>query len=549
MEREREGRDMLTTADSKGRKICNFSLHIEFVKEYYNLQGKNLYSLIMIKMEFEDNSISDVFTVSTKNLEKINWLEFDSRCWFNEDCSYSKIQRYLANDVRSKVNRAPKKKAYQLNGLGTFMIEGTAVFSIGEEVIEPSANKTYCMGIEVQKMQQRLKIDKKISEGKAVAGMFDLISLSPNPGRIMLTQKLVYLMRQAYIDAGVTPNICVYIFGKTGTHKTTYSSLLVQMYNCSRGIISPPRLDASIPATVKILTDTCDDVVVLDDLYPADSKKVRKQQEETFLEITRYIADGTMPARMRGKELNRKKPKCGVVFTGEYVIGSGSDAARILPVEMQQPDGEKMKYFQDNPLIVPTFYYFYLRWFIDNYKEIVKLIKEWLIEYRKTNFGIHARLQDTHFYLNTAYVLLLQYCCDRDFLSKNNAIQLHKAFCDLLMMLVERQNIKVQHKTVVEKQKENYFHRIQELYKNGYLTIAEEAKSFNEKEYDGVIHRNCIYLRGEKIEKYFPETSISDIADSLISQGVLETGKRNRTKQISALKGMRFYAIPRTYFQ
>ena len=75
--------------------------------------------------------------------------------------------------------------------------------------------------------------------------------------------------------------------------------------------------------------------------------------------------------------MTRKTPRCGVLFTGEYLIGTGSDAARLFPVEMQQPDGVKLKYFQDRPLVISTFYYFYISWFVSHYyKEEQGVVKQ-----------------------------------------------------------------------------------------------------------------------------------------------------------------------------
>ena len=82
------------------------------------------------------------------------------------------------------------------------------------------------------------------------------------------------------------------------------------------------------------------------------------------------------------------------------------------------------------------------------------------------------------------------------------------------------------------------------MYKNGTLDIARNKEQFDVEWHDGVIHRNSLYLRGDKITSYFSEVSIGDVIKSLNYQGVLETGKTNLTKQISALSGMRFYVIP-----
>lgn len=41
----------------------------------------------------------------------------------------------------------------------------------------------------------------------------------------------------------------------------------------------------------------------------------------------------------------------------------------------------------------------------------------------------------------------------------------------------------------------------------------------------------------------FPDKDIRDVVNSLVAQGILDTGKDSTTKQISRLKGKRFYVI------
>lgn len=175
------------------------------------------------------------------------------------------------------------------------------------------------------------------------------------------------------------------------------------------------------------------------------------------------------------------------------------------------------------------------------------MLKMWLFQYRKTNLGIHPRLQNTLFFFDSAYALLLQYCHDKDILSQNDAIRLHRSFRELLMVLVQQQTRRVTRKPFGDTDTRNYLERICTLYKEGRLSIASSVEYFEEDKHDGVIHRNRLYLRGDKLITYFPETNMQEIVDALVSQGVLEIGKNNRTKQISALKGLRFYVIPLKY--
>lgn len=530
-----------------GMRLCNFEPHVECIIEKEDVCKQKRESYVRVQLEFEDGCLGTVLDVPIAEVDKSQWWKRELRCCLEPNVPESKFRRYLSNAVKTALNNAPTKTIYQLSRTGLFKIKEEAIFCTGLEAVRPPASTISDEEVEFLRLKQHLDIDSKLSEAEAVSKMFDFISLCPNAGRVILVHKLIYLMYQAYVEAGKRPNVCVFLYGKTGTNKTTFSALLTQMYNRNSGIASPRRLNASIAAAVEIITEVFDDTVVFDDLFPAESNSICRQQEETFLEVTRYIADGTIPARMKGKNILEGSPRCGVVFTGEYIVGRGSDAVRLLPVGMTRPDSEELKYFQDHPLIISTFYYFFIRWMVENYSDIVALLKEWLCEYRKIDSGVHRRLQETDFFFSTAYALLIQYCCDKNFLTKEDAIRLFDSFRELLTALVQQQDEKVSQKTSRKVESRNYWESIRALYKNGKLSVADSIKSFDKDFNDGVIHNNSIYLRGEKLSRYFPKADISDIIDELVSQGVLEVGKRNCTKQISALRGLRFYVIPLEY--
>ena len=287
----------------------------------------------------------------------------------------------------------------------------------------------------------------------------------------------------------------------------------------------------------------CDCVVALDDLFPANNREMKRKQEQLLYEITRIIGDGIMPARMNGKCLMKKPPLCGVIFTGEYLIGAGSDAARLLPVEMTPPDGKKLKHFQDNPLIISTFYYCYIKWYIANFNEICEMLKQWLTVYREIQLGVHDRLKETHFFLNTAYVLFLQYLSEIGVISEQNARDLHFSFSQLLTRLVKEQQSRVEQGKNDENRTVDFLSTIRTAYLNRLFRLADSAQQF-QKGYDGLIHQNCLCLRGEALKKLFPHYHIRDISESLDACSALKKVGGKNTIQIYGTGGKRFYAIP-----
>ena len=539
-------KDNWMVMDENGNPISNFAPNVLACVDMYIDGESKLKQYVRLTLLFDDGISGYEFMELLDNIDNISWLRKDKRCRIHPRNSHISAKRYLADLVRTEINsvKIPKEKAYRIHLLGTTILEDIPVFNAGGQLYWPPdiSNKPT---IELEPILFNLDIDPGMTEEEVVADIFELISLSPNAMRVILAQSLLYIMRVAYEKAWKSPCCSVFLFGKTGVKKTTIASLITQLYNRRQGIKNPPRLNASIPAAVKIIFEKNDCVVVIDDLFPAESKAIKRKQEETFIEITRIIADGIEPGRVRGNKVAKAPPSCGVLFTGEYVVGSGSDAARLLPVELlPTPDGEKLKRFQDKPLLVSTFYHYYIKWFIANFHEILDLLKQWLEVYRKEPLGVHDRLQETHFFLNTAYALLLQYCFDKGFISEQDAKSLHRSFLALLSELVMAQQLRVEQGKVIDAGHMVYLSHISSQYKSGFIHLADSAKQFDDEWHDGIIHDGCLCLRGGKIRKLFPGILFEDIIDNLENQNALKRVNDKKTKQIYGTGGKRFYAIP-----
>lgn len=535
------------TPKVEGKRISNFDILIHRQVNIHIDSQRESVPHVEVSLDFERGESGDKMRIPLSQLEAMDWRKTNCRATFIPQIPVAKANRYVANDIRSTIDDLPTTEVYRLSHPGMYIINGEPVFCTGNEVIRPSSSGVQRPKIECERMSQQLDFDPDLSEGEATAEMLNLISLFPDPGRIILSQVLVALMRQAYEDAGKAPAFCIFLYGRTGTQKTTIASFLTQIYNRSKGIAELTRLNASRASAVELLMDAVDEVQVFDDLFPADSKQVRKSQEEVLFEITRYIGDGTIPARMKGGKVREGHPTCGVLFTGEYLIGKGSDAARLLPVEMMKPDTCALRDFQEQPLIVSTFYRNFISWFIENYDETVAYLKAWLEEYRKTDLGVHDRLREAHFFLNTAYSLLLEYCGEKGVLTEEDVLGFHSSFAALLTQLVREQNERVSPTATISATLGNVLEHIKELYRNHQLSIASNKRQFDDAQHDGIVHGGCLCLRPHTLSHFFPNSDINDIARELETEGALTKGKDGLTKKISAIQGKYCYCISLEY--
>lgn len=481
--------------------------------------------------------------LACNELNKFDFRTIDPCVRFS--ISESRANQQLTDYIREKLCNPnnDQLETFRFDNVGMYKVQNETVFCVGNEVITPHDGNARNLVFDIQCASSKLDIDHELSETDAISSMFTLISCCKTPGAILLAQEITYWLRLAYVDAGSKPCLCMFLYGETGKKKTTFSSYMTQLYNRTDGIKSPVRLNATIASAISIISEARDCVVVLDDLFPSSSKEIVRKQEETLSEIVRCIGDGTTPARMLGKSPKTINPLCGVLFTGEYLIGKGSDAARIVPVEMEDINGEQLKYFQENPLIVSTFFRNFIQWAIDNYEEIVDFLAEKLTEYRSGNIGVHARLQESLFYLDTSYYMLLSYCCDKDFFSEYEAETLHNAFLKRVYDIIKCQNQRIGKYIPIAESSVDYWNHIRDCYKAGKIFYAENCNEYQDDVHDAVIHAKCLCIRGEWINATFPNSNQTEIAASLNNLGVLEKGKKSFTKQISKLNGKRFLFI------
>lgn len=535
---------------TKQKYIGNFMPLVDALVEMYEDGISKQYT--RITLTFADGTKSETVTVPLKGLEKIDWSnDINLRCILNPDVG--KVSEHIANVIRLQCAKAQVEKMTIINSLGTHFVEQIPVFCTGNRLIWPEGivDKPSVKWSPLPNM--KLAINPDCPEEEAVSGMMRIGNLSPEAGTIIFSQNLLYVMREAFVAAGTTPRAIVYLHRKTGVKKTTYSSFQTQLYNRDEPLEPLTRLNATIAAAVNLLYEKRGCIVVFDDLFPAQDHEIHRQQEKTLLELTRVIGDGIEPARMRGWKVAKEPPRCGILFTGEYYIGSGSDAARLLPVNITTPiDNDKLTACQNEPLMLSTFYNYFITWYITHFDDIVNLLKEWIEVYRSTKTDIHARLQETQFCLEAAFKLFLTYCGDKGFVSHEATVERYNSFYQQLRAIVRDQNDRVSKATnVMEtvRNKIDYLALIRSLYHDKLFNLSNSVKNFNRDEHDGVIHDDCLFLRREKLmaklKNSNPPSDFENVLKCLKEQQALKPGKGGSSsrKLHGGGRGLNFYAI------
>lgn len=527
----------------KNKHIGSFSPHVTCKLLAESESG--IQEFVRLYFTFSDGSKSNSYDLPISDLEGMKWSKINENCQLNPDCT--RAEKYLAYIIRQALSHVPTKKAYAINHFGLHIIQGEPMFYTGDRLIR-SPNMDESLVMMLKPLSQVLTVDlDSHSKSQAFHGMMKIIGLRPNTGITIFSHSLLSVMRKMYIDIGITPCCIIFLVGNSGSHKTTYAAFQTQLFNRDQGIASPIRLNASIPAAEALLYENYNCTVLLDDLFPSRMSQIKRSQETTLIELTRIIGDNIGRARMNGKMMVAKQPQCGVIVTGEYLIGAGSDAARLLPVQVTDPiDFTQFQECQNEPLLLSSFYYYFIEWLIENYNEIQALLVKWLNVFRQKNMGVHARLQETYFCLETACRIFLLYSRNQGFVTIEIAQKQLQLFQNLLLTLVKEQNERVEQTASNELGKVDFLRLISSLYRSDGFRLADSAAQLKDK-HDGLIHNGYLCLRGkklmEKINQFVPSTNQDEVIGALVVKNVLKQGRDRRSIQITGGNGKRFYAI------
>lgn len=452
-------------------------------------------TVIVVRIIFTEK-IQNKVEVPLEELDRFDWSKCDERCVINRQRRTARA--YLNDYIRRQLCGAPVLDVTGIEHQGLHLVDNYAVFLAGDKLITPKGHSDLRTKIKVDPCDFRLDIDTKISPKAAFIGMGELIGLNRKIGRILVAHTISGLIRHAYKEIGFTPCAVLVVVGDSGMFKTHYIAHMVQLYNRNDEIKPVTRLNSTSRFIEDILYEYAECTAVIDDLHTGSSSTIKRNNENTAEELIRRISDDTGRGIKNGNALVQKSFRGNAIFIGEYFSGKGSTVPRALIANItQRIDGSILdEYQRHKKLIVSTFYYYFLKWYVDNYRQICKSLDSELTKHRQTNYEskLHFRLLDTMFYLTTSYNLFLQFCKESGFINDKDVNNCASSFAaQICRLCLEQQNRYVPQST-------NYLSLIANAYKKGQFRIAKDVKSFDEKKHDGVIHYACLCFYSKRFD-------------------------------------------------
>lgn len=375
--------------------------------------------------------------------------------------------------------------------------------------------------VEVERVLKRYRMPGSVSDRKkAASASLGLLDLAPREITIALNA-LVYLapLVEPFKQAGLEPNFLVWLFGGTGTRKTSLGMVYLSHF-CGMVGKSPP---ASFKDTANALERrgfaTKDTLLLVDDYHPEFSKYEDQKMTHIAQRLLRMYGDRVPRGRLKSTiEFQKEYPPRGMALvTGEDIPQGQSSVARFMGLEILQGDVDLnlLTEAQNNAHIFGEAMVGYIQWLLPQMNTLPQQLAE-KFQAKRVEFQQdtdHGRLGEAVTWLYLAYEMMLEYMLYAKACSGEEAKELLAEAEIALVALVQKQGKLVNQ----EKPAEIFMRVLQELFATGKVRVdpLKPVVTHNENFATG----DKIGWRDDKIYYLMPEATYNAVTKFLYGRG------------------------------
>lgn len=231
-------------------------------------------------------------------------------------------------------------------------------------------------------------------------------------------------------QAGIEPSHLTYLWGESGSLKSTLIALLLSHYGDFNRLVLPASFKDTKLSLPEMAFGAKDIILPVDDLYPAQDPKERIKNSGTLEYLTRNQGDRQGRGRLKStSELMIGHPPRGLVYsTGEYLALLGSSLARTeaLHIKKGDIDKDKLELAQDptQKALLAEAMTGYLLWLAPQLDNLSSQLLEDFEYLRKeaakaaTSRNRHGRYDETMAYLQLGLNLFINYVVEQGALTQ-----------------------------------------------------------------------------------------------------------------------------------
>ena len=273
---------------------------------------------------------------------------------------------------------------------------------------------------------------------KEISDKEDAINLSLETLNLAKHDITIPLLSMTYLaplvgliaEGNRTPNFVLWVYGLTGSRKTSASLAFLNHYgNFSSNI--PPASFKDTANAIELKAHTLkDSLLLIDDYHPNIDGSDARKLSSTAERILRMYGDRVGRSRMRADTTLNKtyKPRGMAIVTGEDLPKGASSTARYIGVEIKREDInlDILSKLQKEHKKLAEAMAIYIDWISKNVELVQSFIDEKFdelkIKYKEET--THGRINDAVIWLSISFELLLTFLYEHMFICANKIEEL-----------------------------------------------------------------------------------------------------------------------------
>ena len=290
---------------------------------------------------------------------------------------------------------------------------------------------------------------------KALQASLSLQELGPKKLMYPLLA-LIYLapLCEALRQAGIEPSLLSYIWGVSGSKKSTLIALLLSHFGNFEHTGLPASFRDTGNSIEKLAFLAKDTVLAVDDLYPAREPKERAKLEGVLEHLSRNQGDRTGKGRMKADTSLREglPPRGLALCSGEIMPLSGSSLARNFVHKLQKGDIDlkKLTRAQSQKALLSQAMRGYLEWLAPQMGDLPDQLKEAFTHLRGEATGKatvktrHCRLNEAISHLHLGLNSFLSFAVSQGALSQEEGKKILQEAWEIFNQIADEQALQEQ---------------------------------------------------------------------------------------------------------
>ncbi|HNS56293.1 MAG TPA: hypothetical protein PKO34_04485 [Smithellaceae bacterium] len=433
--------------------LCNFAARI--TEENLIDDGNDSQHLFTIDGKLYDKIPLPPLEITAEKFSGLSWISK----WGSKACLEpgQTVKDYVRHSIQKASTDTPVKTHYghtgwrEINNQWVYL-HATGAIGCGPDMPEVSVKlsrelERYSLPPTLSCKQESAP-DFSEAEKKGLETSLQFLDIGNRAVTIPLFC-LIYLVPMTTLLKPM-PNFSFYLFGQSGSFKTTVALLALAHFGNFSGAESLSNFDDTPGILEKRSFTLKDSLHVIDDYHPSANRKAAESKEGIAQRMIRAYSNRTARGRLNSdmSERGRYEPRGMMLMTAEEQPTLESTLARVCIVEVTEGaiDRPKLTAIQKASDALPYAMTSYVNWLRENMAEIKAAFPARFraLRERAANEGFHKKLPEQAAFMGFALETASSFFLEKSVLSEDDAKALAAEGWGIFQQLARRQQQRIE---------------------------------------------------------------------------------------------------------